>query len=131
MDKETVWEVFPELSHSSRKPATISLTNTSTSSTTHYIQHFPRYPYHHLPCSSPNHQLHQYNHLPQHRQINSNHPLNHPHNHLFFSIWVFFNNHLRITGLQGKGESVSLAPHHHLDPLRRRLGIGQMVPAEG
>ena len=26
----------------------------------------------------------------------------------FFSIWVFFHNHLRITGLQGKGEGISL-----------------------
>ena len=29
----------------------------------------------------------------------------------FFSIWVFFHEHSRITGLQGKGEDISLTPH--------------------
>ena len=29
----------------------------------------------------------------------------------FFSIWVFFHEHSRITGLQGKGEGISLTPH--------------------
>ena len=28
-----------------------------------------------------------------------------------FSIWVFFHEHSRITGVQGKGEGVSLTPH--------------------
>ena len=31
----------------------------------------------------------------------------------FFPIWVFFHEHSRITGLQGKGESITLAPHYH------------------
>ena len=33
--------------------------------------------------------------------------------YLFFSIWVFFHEHSQITGLQGKGEGISLTPHHH------------------
>ena len=27
-----------------------------------------------------------------------------------FSIWVFFHEHLRLIGLQGKGEAISLTP---------------------
>ena len=34
---------------------------------------------------------------------------------IFFSIWVFFHEHSRITGLQGKGEGISLTPHHQCD----------------
>ena len=30
----------------------------------------------------------------------------------FFSIWVFFHEHSRITRLQGKGEGISLTPHY-------------------
>ena len=37
----------------------------------------------------------------------------------FFSIWTFFHNHSRITGLQGKGEGISLTPHYHFHPLHR------------
>ena len=40
---------------------------------------------------------------------------------LFFCIWVFFQNHSRFTGLQGKGEGISLTPHYHFHPLHRRL----------
>ena len=32
---------------------------------------------------------------------------------IFFSIWVFFHEHSQITGLQGKGEGISLTPHYH------------------
>ena len=38
-----------------------------------------------------------------------------------FSIWVFFHEHLRITGLQGKAEGISLTPHYHFHPLHRHL----------
>ena len=38
-----------------------------------------------------------------------------------FSIWVVFHEHLRITGLQGKGEGISLTPHYHFHPLHRHL----------
>ena len=31
----------------------------------------------------------------------------------FFSIWIFFHDHSRITGLQGKGEGLSLTPYYH------------------
>ena len=47
----------------------------------------------------------------------------------FFSVWVFFHVHLRITGLQGKGESISLTPHYHFRPLRGRLGISRAIAA--
>ena len=33
--------------------------------------------------------------------------------HIFFSIWVFFYEHSRITGLQRKGEGISLTYHYH------------------
>ena len=33
--------------------------------------------------------------------------------HFFFSIWVFFHNHLRITGLQEKEEAISLTSYYH------------------
>ena len=35
----------------------------------------------------------------------------------FFSIWVFFHEHLRITGLAAKGKGFSLTPHYHFHPL--------------
>ena len=37
----------------------------------------------------------------------------------FFSIWVFFHVHSRITGPQGKGEGISLTPHYHFHPPHR------------
>ena len=49
---------------------------------------------------------------------------------VFISIWVFYNDHLRITGLQGKGESISLTPHYHFHPLHRHLDISQVIAAE-
>ena len=36
---------------------------------------------------------------------------------LFFSIWVFFHEHLWITGLPEKGEGISLTRHYHFHPL--------------
>ena len=48
----------------------------------------------------------------------------------FFSIWVFFHNHSRITGLQGKGEGFSVIPHHHFHPLHRHLDISRAVTVE-
>ena len=41
----------------------------------------------------------------------------------FFSIWVYFYEHSRITGLQGKGEDISLTLHRH-------LGISWAITAE-
>ena len=48
----------------------------------------------------------------------------------FFSTWVFFHEHSRITGLQGKGEGISLTPHYHFHPLHRRLDISRAIAAE-
>ena len=48
----------------------------------------------------------------------------------FFSIWVLFHEHSRITGLQGKGEGISLTPHHHFYPLHRQLDISRAITAE-
>ena len=50
--------------------------------------------------------------------------------HLFFSIWVFFHDHSRTTGLQGKGEGISLTPHYHFHLLHRHLGISQVITVE-
>ena len=46
------------------------------------------------------------------------------------SIWVFFHEHSRITGLQGTGEGISLSPHYHFHPLRRHLDISRASTAE-
>ena len=48
----------------------------------------------------------------------------------FFSIWVFFHEHSQITGLQGKGEGISLTPHYHFHPLDRHLDIRQATTAD-
>ena len=48
----------------------------------------------------------------------------------FFSVWVFFQEHSRITGLQGKGEGISLTPHYHFQPLHRHLDISRAITAE-
>ena len=48
----------------------------------------------------------------------------------FFSIWVFFRNRSRITGLQGKGEGISLKPHYYFHPLHRHLDINRAITAE-
>ena len=47
-----------------------------------------------------------------------------------FSIWVFFHNHSRITGLQGKGERISLTHHYHFHPLHRHLDICRAITVE-
>ena len=48
----------------------------------------------------------------------------------FFSIWVFYHDHSRITGPQGKGEGISLTPHYHFHPLHRHLDISRVITAE-
>ena len=52
------------------------------------------------------------------------------HAHFFFSIGVFFHEHSRITGLQGKGEGISLTPHYHFHPLHRHLDISRAITAD-
>ena len=48
----------------------------------------------------------------------------------FFSIGVFYHNHSRITGLQGKGEQISLTPRYHFHPLHIHLHISRAITAE-
>ena len=36
---------------------------------------------------------------------------------VFFSFWVFFYEHSRFTGLQGKGKAISLTPLYYFHPL--------------
>ena len=50
--------------------------------------------------------------------------------YLFFSIWVFFHEHSQITGLQRKGEGISLTPQYHFHPLHRHLDISRAISAE-
>ena len=48
----------------------------------------------------------------------------------FFSIWVFFHEHSRFAGQQGKGEAISLTPLYHFHPLHRHLDISLEITAE-
>ena len=48
----------------------------------------------------------------------------------FFSIWVFFHNHSRLTRLQGKGEGTCITPRYHFHPLHRHLDISRAINAE-
>ena len=50
--------------------------------------------------------------------------------YIYFSIWVFYHDHSQITGLQGKGEGISLTPHYHFHPLHRYLDISRAITAE-
>ena len=49
---------------------------------------------------------------------------------LVFSIWVFFHEHSRFTGHQGKGEGIYLTPLYHFHPLHRHLDISRAITAE-
>ena len=49
---------------------------------------------------------------------------------IFCSIWIFFIDHSQVTGVQGKGEGISLTPHYHFHPLQRNLDISQVITAE-
>ena len=49
----------------------------------------------------------------------------------FFSIWVFFHENSRITGLQEKGEGIFLSPRYHFHPLRGHLGISRAIATGG
>ena len=49
--------------------------------------------------------------------------------YFFFSIWFFFHELSRITGLQWKGEGISLTPHYHFHPLHRHLDISRTITA--
>ena len=49
---------------------------------------------------------------------------------VFFYLGFFFHDHLRITGLQGMGEGISITPHYHFHPLHRHLDISRAITAE-
>ena len=49
---------------------------------------------------------------------------------LFFSIWIFFREHSRITGQQGKGQGISATPHYYFHPLYKHLDINRAITAE-
>ena len=49
---------------------------------------------------------------------------------VFLSICVFFHEHSRITGMQGKGEGISLTPHYYFHPRHRHVDIGRVITAE-
>ena len=48
----------------------------------------------------------------------------------FFSIWFIFHNHSRTTGLQRKGEGISLTLHYHFHPLHIHLDIIPAITAK-
>ena len=47
----------------------------------------------------------------------------------FFSVWVFFHDHSRLTGLREKEEGISLTPQYRFHPLHRHLDISQTITA--
>ena len=47
-----------------------------------------------------------------------------------FSIWVFFHEHYRFTGQQGKGEGIYLTFLNHFHLLHRHLNISRAITAE-
>ena len=47
----------------------------------------------------------------------------------FFSVWVFFHEHSRITGLQRKEEVIPLIRYYHFHPLHRHLDISRAITA--
>ena len=47
-----------------------------------------------------------------------------------FFTWLFFHDHSRTTGLQGKEEGISLSSHYNSHPLHRHLDISQTITAE-
>ena len=49
---------------------------------------------------------------------------------LFFSIYVFFQEHSRFTEQEGKGEVISLTPFYHLQLLYKHLHIIWVISAE-
>ena len=53
-----------------------------------------------------------------------------PYQLIFFSIWVFFHDHSRITGLKGNGEGISLASHYHFHLLHTQLHNSGAIAAE-
>ena len=51
-------------------------------------------------------------------------------NAMLFFLWVLFHEHSRVTGLQGKGESISFTLHYHFHPFHTHLHISRAITAE-
>ena len=45
-------------------------------------------------------------------------------------MWIFSNDHSRISGLQEKEESITLTLHYHFQSLHKHLDISQVITAE-
>ena len=50
--------------------------------------------------------------------------------YIIFSIWLFFHDHSRFTGLQGKVEGISLTPQCHFKPFHRHLDFSRAITAD-
>ena len=48
----------------------------------------------------------------------------------FFSTWVFFHEHSRFMGQQGKGTGIYLTPLYHFQPVHRHLDNSWAITAE-
>ena len=49
--------------------------------------------------------------------------------YFFFLPEIFFPEHSRIKGLQGRGEGICLTPHYHFHPLHRHIDISRPITA--
>ena len=46
------------------------------------------------------------------------------------NIYIFFHKHSQFTGLQGKGEAISLTPLYDFHPFHKYLEVSRAVTAE-
>ena len=53
-----------------------------------------------------------------------------PHIALFFSIWLFFHEHLRFSEQEGKWETIYLTPVYHFRSFHRQLDISCTITAD-
>ena len=53
-----------------------------------------------------------------------------PHIALFFSIWLFFHEHLRFSEQEGKWETIYLTPLYHFRSFHRQLDISCTITAD-
>ena len=61
--------------------------------------------------------------------MRNSHGLSEINNLIFFSIWIFFRDHSRITALQGKGRAFLLTRHYYFHPLLRHSDIRRAITA--
>ena len=50
--------------------------------------------------------------------------------YFYFSVWIFFHQHSRFTGQQGKEKTISLISLYHFHPSHRHLDISRAITAE-